>query len=359
METALEFTKRLIELLRNERHAMAEFLLVLAEFDRRKLYRDRGHASLFSFLHRELGLSAGAAQHRKTAAELIQRFPEVAAALREGKLCLSSVIEVAKVLTPENCAEVLSRFFGLSSRDAAFVAVAIRPVENAPRREVLVPTRPAAAMRTVEAVATSTPLLAFQAPEVARNDSAPAPTGAQEPAPLPSVPVRTAPPKQISFEPLDAEHGRLHLTVSMRLHRKIEEAKHAQPGATLEEVFETALDALLTRRAKRRGIGVKPRKTPRPAKPDTITAELTRALFARSGGRCEWRFESGERCSSPVLPERDHVTPSALGGPTTLEGMRILCRPHNDLAARRVFGDRWMNRFTGKGRKRGGSDPSR
>jgi hypothetical protein len=268
------------------------------------------------------------------------------------------VIEVAKVLTPENAAEVLPRFFGLSSRDAAFVAVAIRPVENAPRREVLVPTRPAA-MRTVEAVATSTPLLAFQAPEVARNDSAPAPTGAQEPAPLPSAPVRATPSKPSSFEPLDAEHGRLHLTVSMRLHRKIEEAKHAQPGATLEEVFETALDALLTQRAKRRGIGVKPRKTPRPATPDTITAELTRALFARSGGRCEWRFESGERCSSPVLPERDHVTPTALGGPTTLEGMRILCRPHNDLAARRVFGDRWMDRFTGKGRKRGGSDPSR
>jgi hypothetical protein len=362
METALEFTTRLIELLRNERHAMAEFLLALAEFDRRKLYRERGHASLFSFLHRELGLSAGAAQHRKTAAELIQRFPEVEAALREGKLCLSSVIEVAKVLTPENCAEVLPRFFGLSSRDAAFVAVAIRPVESAPRREVLIPTRSAAAMRTVEVVAPPAPpapLFAFQAPEVAANASTPAPAGAQEQTPLPPAPARTTPRKPSSFEPLAAEHGRLHLNVSMRLHRKIEEAKHGQPGATLEEVFETALDALLTQRAKRRGIGVKPRKTPRPAKPDTITAELTRALFARSGGRCEWRFESGERCSSPVLPERDHVTPSALGGPTTLESMRILCRPHNDLAARRVFGDRWMDRFTGKGRKRGGSGPPR
>jgi hypothetical protein len=363
METALEFTNRLIALLRNERNAMAEFLLALAEFDRRKLYRDRGHASLFSFLHRELGLSAGASQHRKTAAELIQRFPEVAAALREGKLCLSSVIEVAKVLTPENSAEVLPRFFRLSSRDAAFVAAAIRPVENAPRREVLVPPQPAAAMQIVEVVATPAPapapLFSFQAPEVAANTSTPAPAGAQEPTPLPSAPARTTPPKPSSFVPLDAEHGRLHLTVSMRLHRKIEEAKHAQPGATLEEVFETALDALLTQRAKRRGIGVNPRKTPRPAKPDTITAELTRALFARSEGRCEWRFESGERCSSPVLPERDHVTPSALGGPTTLEGMRILCKSHNDLAARRVFGDRWMDRFTGKGRKRRGSGPSR
>ncbi|GAO05586.1 hypothetical protein PSR1_04500 [Anaeromyxobacter sp. PSR-1] len=72
MDTALEFTKRLVSLLRSERHAMAEFLVALAEFDRRGLWRERGHTSLFSFLRRELGLSAGAAQYRKTAAELIQ-----------------------------------------------------------------------------------------------------------------------------------------------------------------------------------------------------------------------------------------------------------------------------------------------
>jgi hypothetical protein len=360
METARAFANRLRDLLRNERNAMAEFLIALAEFDRRNLYRELGHATLFSFLRVELKLSAGAAQYRKTAAELVQRFPEVEAALRDGRLCFSAVIQVAKVLTRENCAEVLPQFFGLSARDAAFVAVAIRPVESPPRREVLVPSRPAVASRTVEVVATGSldaaPLLAFRTSEV--TTAAPAPADAQEQTPLPPAPVRTTPPKPSSFEPLDAEHGRMHLNVSMRLHRKIEEAKHGQPGATLEEVFETALDALLTQRAKRKGIGVKPRKTPRPAKPDTITAELTRALFARSEGRCEWIFESGERCNSPVLPEQDHVTPSALGGPTTLEGMRILCRPHNDLAARRIFGDRWMDRFTGKGRRRGSGSAS-
>jgi hypothetical protein len=262
MENAREFANRLLELLRNERHAMAEFLIALAEFDRRNLYRELGHATLFSFLRVELKLSAGAAQYRKTAAELVQRFPEVEAALRDGRVCFSAVIQIAKVLTPENCAEVLPRFFGLSARDATFVAVSIRPVESAPRREVLVPSRPAVAARTIEVVATGSPdaapLLAFRTSEVATDEAAPEPAGAQGPASLSPVPTRTAPPKPSSFEPLDGEHGRMHLNVSMRLHRKIEEAKHGQPGATLEEVFETALDALLTQRAKRRGIGVKP-----------------------------------------------------------------------------------------------------
>ncbi len=39
-------------------------------------------------------------------------------ALRAGRLCLSSVGELAKVLTPANQAEVLPRFFGLSFQEA-------------------------------------------------------------------------------------------------------------------------------------------------------------------------------------------------------------------------------------------------
>ena len=67
---------------------MADFLLALADFDRKKLWRELGHTSLFYYLHRELRFSKGAAQNRKTAAELIQAFPEVEAALRAGELCL-------------------------------------------------------------------------------------------------------------------------------------------------------------------------------------------------------------------------------------------------------------------------------
>ena len=80
---------------------MADFLLALANLDRQKLWRELGHTSLFYYLHRELKLSKGAAQNRKTAAELIQAFPEVEAALRAGELCLSTVNELARVLTPE------------------------------------------------------------------------------------------------------------------------------------------------------------------------------------------------------------------------------------------------------------------
>ena len=118
MTNARELTHRLADLLRREQAAMGDFLIALADFDRQKLWRDLGHTSLFYFLHRELGLSAGAAHYRKTAAELVQRFPEVIEPLRDGRICLTTMVALAKVMTPENRHEVLPRFFHLSKREA-------------------------------------------------------------------------------------------------------------------------------------------------------------------------------------------------------------------------------------------------
>ena len=77
------------------------------------------------------------AHYRKVAARLIQAFPEVVAPFREGKLCITSVVELARVITPENSAEVLPRFFHLSKQEAKAVAVEICPAAVVPRREVV------------------------------------------------------------------------------------------------------------------------------------------------------------------------------------------------------------------------------
>lgn len=109
MINARDCTARLADLLRREHAALAEFLLALADFDRQRLWVELGHASLFSFLHRELGLSSGAAYHRKVAAELVQKFPAVVEPRCDGRVCITSVVELAKVLSPENCGGVLPR----------------------------------------------------------------------------------------------------------------------------------------------------------------------------------------------------------------------------------------------------------
>ena len=56
-------------------------------------------------------------------------------------------------------------------------------------------------------------------------------------------------------------------------------------------------------------------------------------------------FPSGEICGATHRLEFDHVRPLALGGASTVDNLRLYCRPHNLIAARRIFGDAWMDRY--------------
>jgi 5-methylcytosine-specific restriction endonuclease McrA len=86
---------------------------------------------------------------------------------------------------------------------------------------------------------------------------------------------------------------------------------------------------------------------------------VKRAVWIRDDGRCQWPLEGGGVCGSTLRAEIDHVFPLARGGTSTVENTRVLCRVHNDLAARRIFGDDWMDRFTRKrGTPRGADRPS-
>ena len=352
MSSAREETVRLSELLRREHHALAEFLIALAAFDRERRWVELGYPSLFSFLTRELRLSAGAAQYRKTAAELIQRYPEVEDALRRGDLCLTSVIEVAKVLTAENAAEVLPRFFGKSARDAAVVAASIRPVQDPPVREFLVTSVPSGPGEAVPGDVTTG---VFRAPEVAPPVAAPPPALlAGGPAPAPDRP---------KVRPLDAERARVSMTVSRRLLDKLAAARdalsHSHPSASEETILELGLDLILERQARRRGLVKKPRSTA-PASPDPesadepssdaprtryVPAAVKRAVFVRDQGRCQWPVEGGGVCGATLRVQLDHVRAFARGGRSAVGDLRCLCAVHNDLHARQVFGDAWMDRF--------------
>ncbi len=332
--SARDLSARLADLLSRERNAMADFLLALSGFDEQRRWLDLGYASLFDFLHRELGLSKGAAHYRKTAAGLVQRFPEIVEPLRDGRLCISSVVEVAKVLTPENRSEVLPRFFHASRREAMAVAAEIRPAEAPPRREVVTVVH---AEAPAEPTATkSQPVLPVEPPRANVAVSPPPP-----------------PARRDCADPVTADLSRLHVTVSRRFLAKLEKARaalsHARPGATAEEILEAGLDLVLERTAKRKALVEKPRKVNRPASPDRIPASVKREVWSRDGGRCQWAIESGGICGSTTRVELDHVVPRALGGPSTASNLRVLCKTHNDFAARRVFGDDLMDRYTGKG----------
>jgi 5-methylcytosine-specific restriction endonuclease McrA len=347
---ARDLATRLSELLRREHHAMADFLVALADFDRRRLWVDLGHASLFSFLHRELGLSKGAAHYRKVAAELVQRFPQVVEPLREGQLCITTIVELAKVMTVENAVEVLPRFFHRSKSEAMAIAAEIRPDEAPPRRAVVTAARaaasallappPSAAEASAPSNPTSTPTASSRVQPAEQVD-------AKVPDAAPRAPISR---ERATVLPLTADLRRLSVTVSKRLLDKLDAARaalsHSHPGASVEDILEVGLDLVLERHAKRRGLVKTPRKTPRPAKPNHVPAHVKAAVWKRDGGKCQWPLESGGICGSTLRVELDHVRAKALGGKATVDDMRCLCKPHNDLAARQAFGDAFMDQFT-------------
>jgi 5-methylcytosine-specific restriction endonuclease McrA len=417
MTHARVLAERLADLLHREQGAMAEFLVALADFDKRRGWLELGHSSLFYFLHRELGLSKGAAHYRKTAAELVQRFPEIVEPLRDGRLCITSIVHLARVLTPENRHEMLPKFFQRSKREAMAVAAALQPASAAPHRDIVTALRPGSAAGLASAVGAASVAGAAGAAVVAAAASSSSASAGEDGLAVQPVELSVTaaslvpkPARRDAAEPLTADLSRLHITVSRRFLEKLQAARaalsHSRPSASAEEILEAGLDLVLRRDAKRKGLVQKPRKEmprkekPRKEKPrkempsqekpsqempsqempsqempsqempsqemppkenpsaeSHVPAAVKRQVWTRDGGHCQWPLESGGVCGSTLRVELDHRVPLALGGASTADNVRLLCRVHNDLAARRVFGDEWMNQFT-RGAAQGASAES-
>jgi hypothetical protein len=367
-------------LLRKEQSAMADFLVALSDFDRRRGWEPLGHANLFSFLVAELHLSNSAAFYRKSAARLLQDFPEVIEPLREGRLCLSTIAELAKVMTEANRAVVAPRFFGLSAREAQSLVAELQPRPEPPLRDLMTsetrvvgstdPTDPAPSLRMEFPLPAATETRPWDIDSAPNWEAQPILTSEFPPM----QPMRVV-PRPDEIEPLTASLTRLHFTVRREVVKKVETARrglgHTLPNATLEQVLEAGLDLLLEKQAKARGQLKKPRATlptatptptptPTPTSTSTeppsgrrdgpraaIPAAVKRAVWARDAGRCSWPLDSGGSCGSTHLLELDHIVPWAEWGSETEANLRLTCATHNRLGARQLFGERVMARYRG------------
>jgi 5-methylcytosine-specific restriction endonuclease McrA len=311
--SARDLDRRLADLVRSERHLAVEFVVELAGFAKRELYRELGYTSLFYYCVRQLGLSKSSAFRRSETARLIARFPVIADRLAEGRLSIRALVELREVLTEENHVEVLARAEGKSQEEAQILAVEYQP-RPIPRDVVrALPTPPA-------------PLVV--------------PRGTETPPPPPEV-----------VKPLTPDLRRLNVTVSAEFIAELEQVRaalsHQCPDGDFEQVVREAFKLVLERDRKRKALTDRPRPQPETAGENDryVPAAVKRAVWERDQGRCTWPMGDGEPCGSTHQLEFDHDLEVALGGKPTIENIRLLCKSHNLMKAERHLGRTLMAKF--------------
>jgi hypothetical protein len=343
---------RVTDCARREREARADFIVYLAEFDRRRLYSLAGYPSLFAWLQEHLRLAKASAYRRVTAARLHARMPAVAAYLREGRLSLTKLCLLKDVLAPNNCLALLEQAAALSEKDVEELAAILDTSRAVPQprdsiRALPCAPSPSPAPSLQHDLFAVHPAAAPAPASTAAMSVAPARASIAAPESASTVPQPARPDRRLAgsvAEPSATVRHVIKMTVGpefMTLLGQVRaERSHVQPGASLESLFADCMaTALATWWKRRRAPTDRPRAARPPGKESrNIPAQVRRAVWRREQGRCTFVSADGHRCTATHRLELHHEHPFALGGDATEANIRIVCAEHNQLMARGDFG---------------------
>jgi len=328
--------QNLTTLVVRDRGNTASLLAHLAEVDARRLFAPAGYPSMFEYCVRELRMSEDSAYKRIRAARTAREFPVVLDAVRDGRLHLTAVVLLTPHLTRDTADELLRAATHKSKAEIEQLLA-----ERFPRPDVatrLAPVAPSVSAPTIERASPVEGLLAERAPrpvELHETKLAPEPVAA---APTPARVTPVAP-----------RRFALQVTLDQETHDMLRYAQellgHQVPSGDVAEVLKRSLQALVAKLEKQRFAATEKPRIPGSAGTNArhIPAYVKRTVWERDRGQCTFVGENGSRCGARRFLEFDHVEPVARGGEATVDGMRLLCRAHNQLEAERAFGAEFMD----------------
>jgi 5-methylcytosine-specific restriction endonuclease McrA len=339
---------RLVQIRKEERSLLVELLRHLAELDRRKTVLALGFPSLFSFCTDHLGLTKASAFRRTTAARLLGRFPLVAEYLADGRLNLTTLVELRDVLDEAHLVEILNRAAGRTEEQVKELVAALRPQEAPPDLLRRLPTERNHSSGSGPQLPGATPPLAPQ-PEPTAVASTAAPT------PPPPAPPR-APVARL--EPIAPERHVLRVTVGAAFVADLEALRealsHRVPGGGLEEVLHECMRVTLRSiERQRHGTGKKTMAKEPPPGSRYVPVAVRDEVWRRDGGQCAFVGTGGRRCSSRHQLQLHHLDPFGLGGPSSAQNLALRCRAHNLHAAEQDYGRQHIDRKIAAARLRG------
>jgi 5-methylcytosine-specific restriction endonuclease McrA len=333
-------TIRLVEIRKQERGLLVEFLCYLAELDRRKTVLALGFPSLFSFCTDHLGFPKASAFRRTTAARLLARFPLVAEYLADGRLNLTTLVELRDVLDEAHLIEILDRAAGRNEDQVKELVAALRPQ---PAPADLLRKLPD---RRNDCGGSGAELAAAGAAHRAPAPAPPPPAALPPPAAPPLPPrsaLRPATTPAASLQPIAPERHVLRVTVGAAFAADLEAVRHALshklPAGSLEDVLHECIRVTLQNIERRRaGAGTKQTAESPPPGSRYVPAAVRNEVWRRDGGQCAFVGSTGRRCTSRHQLELHHLLPFAMGGPPTAANLALRCRVHNRHAAEQDYG---------------------
>jgi 5-methylcytosine-specific restriction endonuclease McrA len=276
--------------------AEAELVEILQRVEEHRVFLKRGHASLFSYVTRELGLSESAAYSLITVARKAREVPALKAQLRSGAMTLSNARRVASVLTSENQGEWIQKACELSNRQLEKEIVKVRPQEVVQERTTYVtPTRV-----RLELGLSETEMLKLRRVQDLLSQSKKRPVTLEE-----------------VIAGLTSEFLNRHDPVEKAKRHRVK--KGAPQIAKVTEAAEShpskPVDQLVTLRVLEKRV------------------PIPRAVFHqvawRDQRRCTHTLPDGSRCQQARWVEVHHKVPVSRGGPNTLDNLTTLCSAHH------------------------------
>jgi 5-methylcytosine-specific restriction endonuclease McrA len=296
-----------------ERSALMKVLHLLREVERDEHYLAMGHSTLFDFVTKDLGYSAGSAHRRIQSMRLLKTIPEMEERIEDGSLSLCVAAKTQSFfqqedrkrrdegqakLSSESKTQIVQSMCGASARECEAKLAVLSPESVLPREKA----RAVAEGKTLIQFTASDPLLAKL--EKLKG--------------------------LLAHQNFEGRYDRLfEILADMALKKLDPEQK---PQKKLKQVEDTAVQEETQNETELPTL----EKAAVTSRSRYVPAALRRAVWKRDGGRCTYRDPiTGRVCESRHALQLDHIYPYGWGGETSESNLRLRCSQHNAFTARR------------------------
>jgi len=337
--TNAELVQKLNLLVKEERKLSMEILRSLREVETRRLYAEMGYGSIYEFCIKELKYSEGAAHRRISSMRLLKDWPQVEAAIQEGKLSLTSASKVQnflnaekreqkRIYTHEEKLELLKKVEAKSVRECEQLFTKISPQSVKQEK-----TRVVSETETeIRFLANEELMQKLNKIKNLISHKKINPSYAELFETLADLALKDLDPLQKHRKNLMERKESLEKTM-----------KHIQEEKTVlsnsEQKCKTALASLPSKRCGN-SKNILSRYIPKAIK---------LFVWKRDKGSCTFiNQNTGQRCSSQFQIQYDHILPFSQKGEAIPENLRLLCANHNRYEAIEKLGHEKMQRYLEK-----------